>query len=243
LQNEGVAISLVRPEAFNRKETKSIVLSEDVKGLVGWKRFNKNKDHIEFRPQYLRCIDLYSRWWSLRGSHVHPMLLWLQRDMVNTFTESISPDSEEDTPYDFDHICPSNQWGNWTGRQDENSLFYWHEERGVKNGDMQGHWRLGNSIGNIRILNGSANRSYGDAPPNKKLHLGGAHRNDKEFSYQNDIHEKEYEFWNACSVSDRLWSQDSALAFQGAIERRAFHLYEKFYNELNFSSDYEWSQK
>lgn len=239
LQNEGVAIPLIRPADFEVEKINSIILSEKRKGLVGWKRFDRNKNGEEGDKHYSRCVDLYARWWSLRGSHVHPILLWLQRDVVSTFTESISPDSEDDTPYDFDHICPSNQWSNWTGRQDESSLFHWHKD----SGDKQGHWRLGNSIGNIRILNSSTNRSYGDAPPAEKLYLGENDKLKENFPYQTDIHEDEYLSWIGCSVTDRVWNQDSASDFQNAIELRAFHLYKKFYKDLNFSSDYEWKPK
>lgn len=249
LIEEGVSIPLVSPDDLNSIETRSIILSPaDVKGLRGSKRFEVKKfNDTKMQDHFQRCINLYSRWWSLKGNHIHPLLLWLQRDLVSTFKGCVSADSEEDTPYDFDHICPSNHWHGWTGIKEGQGRLCDINDDPIA--DKQGYWRLGNSIGNVRVLDSSVNRSYGDAPPVEKLHLGKECKNEEVFIYQNDIDSTEYPYWVACSEVDpkkyKIWGGDGtrALAFQKAIELRAFNLYKKFYTDLCFSSDYEWESK
>ena len=132
-----------------------------VAGLRGWARFSI--------PGYLagdeeatqvleQKIHLYKRWWNLRGSgYVHPLLLWIQRDYVFREFEKVpvQPGQAEDTPYDYDHICPESHWKYWTGAGQGNRII----EAGFQNDphDKSGNYILGNSIGNVRVWNSSRN--------------------------------------------------------------------------------------
>lgn len=160
------------------------------------------------------------------------MLLWLQRETVAEFDGSPVAGREEDTPYDYDHICPVNHWGNWTGSSKGNRLidFLAKENNG-------GHWRVGNSIGNLRVWQSGENRSYGDATPSEKLKFDNPIERDKLLQ-QSAIDSSQIEGWKICSDGEKCWNETRAQAFQQVIEQRAFALYKCFYCELGFS---EWS--
>jgi hypothetical protein len=54
------------------------------------------------------------------------------------------------------------------------------------------------------------------------------------------VHIDELEHWKLASgVRDqyRSWSRERALAFQTAVEKRTFNLYQRFFDELEFA---EW---
>ncbi|MCW2311331.1 DUF1524 domain-containing protein [Rhodoferax antarcticus] len=137
-------------------------------GLRGWTRFAAEGAHQKY-------AELYKRWWNRTGRHVHPMLLWLQREYVfATFEkEPALAGMDEETPFDFDHILPSAQWANWTGSGGDNR-FIDFPIKDIKDGEFKvlddsGHWHIGNSIGNIHVLESSENRSWGDASVDDKL--------------------------------------------------------------------------
>ena len=54
------------------------------------------------------------------------------------------------------------------------------------------------------------------------------------------VHIDELEYWKLASgVRDqyRSWSRERALAFQSAVEKRTFNLYQRYFDELEFA---EW---
>lgn len=233
LHEAQVAVPMISPETL--AGTGNIVFSSpEVNGLRGWKRFHVEPDSSELHRS---CVTLYSRWWNLRGSHVHPILLWLQRSLVDQFEGFPAAGRDEETPYDYDHICPSNHWHGWTGVGGKNRLIDFHNEPAA---DSQGHWRLGNSIGNVRVWDSSDNRSLGDASPRNKLPLEPGATLDIALLSQSLIETDEISDWLLCSGEDdfQYWTKERALAFQRAIERRAFNLYRHFYQELGFGTGY-----
>ena len=99
------------------------------------------------------------------------------------------------------------------------------------NEDKSGHWYIGNSIGNIHVLESGENRSYGDASVQVKL-------TNVDFAKNAQIQDVFKELWLIASgIEDkpRHWDLDRALAFQNAVEKRTLALYAKFYQDLCLS--------
>lgn len=226
-----VAVPIFSPEWI--EQTKRDVAFSPVGStrLRGWTRF----DARETSTNEKLVISLYQRWWGNGRSHIHPLLLWLQRETVAGFEGSPVAGREEDTPYDYDHICPANHWGNWTGSKGEDRLIDF-----LVKGDGEGHWHVGNSIGNMRVWQSETNRSDGAASPSKKLELE-LEPSDARASLlaQSAIDASQISGWVACS-GERRWNESRTQAFQQVVEQRAFSLYRSFYSELKFS---EWSEK
>lgn len=197
--------------------------SNDKRPLKGWSRFAPTPDEHQSLTQ---ARDFYRRWWGL-GGHVHPLLLWLQRDYVNDLPGSPVAGREEDTPYDYDHILPQNHWSGWTGEggNAERIAAFMPEDEGGAYGVV------GNSIGNVRVWSSSDNRSDGDLPPSRKLADDHAYRSSA-------INLADKPLWIGCSAENgkyRSWSSERAKAFQRAVEERAWSLYKAFYDDLEFS--------
>jgi hypothetical protein len=195
-----------------------------VNGLRGWTRFDTNSGDMA-------CAEIYKRWWNRRGGHVHPMLLWLQRDYVSKKFEDqpALAGMDEETPFDFDHILPSAQWAYWTGtRGAEKFIDHPLKDQEGNALDNTGHWHIGNSIGNIHVLESSENRSWGDASVIDKLGNG-------EFAKNSHVPVDDKEGWLKASgdkEAPRTWKEERALAFQRAVEQRTFSLYSRFYADL-----------
>lgn len=200
-----------------------------VKGLRGKTRFSANGDEDKI------MAEIYRRWWSRRGGHVHPMLLWLQRDYVFDKFEAqpALAGMEEETPFDFDHILPSAHWADWRGAGSGDKKFTSYQLKdGVKFSDNTGYWHIGNSLGNIHVLESSENRQWGDKSVQEKLAI-------KDVAKNALISESgKNEEWLQASGDDqapRTWEEGRALAFQRAVEQRTFALYKKFYEDLSLS--------
>lgn len=239
----------------------------DVAGLRGWRRFLANTEGLSEpdRDYRQKAVKLYERWWNLHG-YSHALLLWLQRSYVFSEFEKdpAQPGLDDDTPYDFDHICPQSHWNYWTGKVEGNRLIDFHAA--VE--DKQGHWRLGNAIGNVRVWNSSKNRGDGDAAPSVKLKLTptpqipglqqtpsidkdskGARLRDSVIAEvtQHGLTD-ETPAWIGCDPvkgtdngepkkDDPMnWNKERALSFQKAIETRTFNLYRRFYSDLVFAN-------
>ncbi len=226
------AIPIIAPEKI-LKIKEDVVYTSGSNKLRGWKRFFIKQDANDEEKQ---VIQLYQRWWGNGNRHIHPLLLWLQREAVAEFEGSPVAGREEDTPYDYDHICPSNHWGDWTGAgANTDSLLQFVE----KNDDGKGHVYVGNSIGNLRVWDSSKNRSDGKVALCEKLKLDDQNEGRNELLKQSAIDPLQIEGWRACSSGERSWNKVRALAFQKVVEQRAFSLYERYYNELRFS---EWRE-
>lgn len=226
-----VAIPIQAPEMI--KQTKEdVVCSSGSSYLRGWKRFDLQQTTDDMK----RVVHLYKRWWGLNPNrYEHPLLLWLQRETVAKFEGSPVAGREEDTPYDYDHICPSNHWGNWTGATGEDRLIDFL----AKDGDGGGHLYVGNSIGNLRVWDSSKNRADGKDAPSKKLAFDNPEER-KDLLIQSAIAPSQIEGWESCSEGERSWNKDRVKAFQQVVEQRAFALYESFYKDLDFSL---WPEK
>ena len=173
--------------------------------------------------------ELYARWF-----HRKELLLWLQREML--VAEFVCADPlagrEEETPYDYDHICPHNDWG--------------RAGYGVRAAfrdfcEYSAAWIVGNSIGNYRVWDSSSNREDQDDPAPCKLQLSELDSDEtkKRLAYS-DIVREEAEGWKACSIAkddQGRWDETRALNFQDVVERRAFRLFEKYFKEGCFD---EW---
>ncbi len=195
--------------------------SDETKPLVGWKRFDiKTDTQVPHAPEH---AQLYKRWWNRSNSHVHPMLLWLQRDYVFTAFESklAMAGMDDETPFDYDHLVPSAHWANWTGAGKSSGALTEFEQDGKGS-----YGYTGNCIGNLHVLESTDNRSRGDTPLQSMLTNG-------DFA-KNGLVSGDEE-WTKASPNDeahRTWTKDRALAFQKAVEQRAFALYVKFYTDL-----------
>jgi hypothetical protein len=245
LLDKKVAIPIISPSTI--KEIKEdVAFSTDLTKfdptrLRGWKRFEVQQTSDD---EVRSVISLYQRWWG-NGNYVHPILLWLQREYVAKFKSSPIAGRDEDTPYDYDHICPANHWNNWTGSSKAaDSLMHFLAEE--KNG---GHWRTGNSIGNVRIWNSSENRHDGDDAPSIKLKLKDEFKDESkkiELLKYSAICQSQIDGWKNCSREKldgkddrRSWNPARVQAFQDVVEQRAFALYISFYKSLSFS---EWPE-
>lgn len=206
---------------------------EITKPMLGWERFQIKNDASRVVRQ---AMSVFHRWWGNGNHYQHAMLLWLQRSYVDRIEKNPNEvRSDDEVPYDYDHICPSNHWGNWTGITSEDRLLVF-----LARDKNRGHVHVGNSIGNLRVWYASDNRGDGDAPAADKLNLNsGEDVLNNERLKDSAIQAAHVEFWNTCSGkgSTLAWSADRALAFQNAVEHRAFDLYVRYFDELKFS---EW---
>jgi|GEM_PF-2360505 len=245
----------VLPIRVTKEDEHSAMLvfsSDTVNGLRGWRRFVAQSDSTMTESERMlqqQTVKLYERWWNLRGGYSHALLLWLQRDYVYRRFEEMpaQPGVEDDTPYDYDHICAASHWGDWTGKTDKTSrLLDFHAEK-ISDADAQGHWRLGNAIGNVRVWDSSDNRSDGDTAPMVKLKRTASDKGseilrDSAITFETrDGLIDETPAWEKCgpvpsNANDlKFWTKERALAFQKAIEFRTFNLYQRFYVDLAFA--------
>jgi hypothetical protein len=225
LLSKEVAVPVLSPAWIKRTKGDVAFSPADLTRLRGWTRFDTRQTTTEEKT----VINLYQRWWGNGRTYVHPLLLWLQRETVAGFDGSPVAGRDEDTPYDYDHICPANHWGNWTGEKRPDKLIDF-----LVDGD--GHWRVGNSIGNMRVWQSERNRSDGAAAPSKKLELDNPETRGALLA-QSSIDAAQIAGWTDCS-GERSWNEARVRAFQQVVEQRAFALYERFYTELGFL---EWS--
>jgi hypothetical protein len=234
----------------------------DVAGLRGWRRFMMAPEGlIEVdRDRRPKAAKLYEQWWNRRGGYSHALLLWLQRDYVfRRFEETpAQPGLDDDTPYDFDHICPQSHWNYWTGKAAGNRLIDFPAGKQYEpEVDKQAHTRLGNAIGNVRVWDSSENRGDGDAVPSAKLKMSPIPQTLALDVDTNEVRLRdsaiadgtnprltdETTAWKGCDCDSSApndamhWTTKRALAFQEAIELRTFNLYQRFYADLRFS---EW---
>lgn len=235
LLNEEVALRLISSSEI--KEQPGLVFStNEIKNTKCESRFKPAGD--DETQQRKHVYDFYRRWWCPWTYH-HPILLWLQREYVNTLKADPIAGRDEDTVYDYDHILPSSHWADWRGPAGRPKDFP---------DDM---WVVGNSIGNVRIWDSIRNRQDGDEAPKYKLKLINKAENISDLIINPldmekilrwsaipniDEHKK---IWCECSPVDdqnkREWNPGRIIAFQKAVELRTFYLYDYFYNELGFS--------
>lgn len=215
-----LAHALPTPDTLKR--IPGLTTSDNATGLRGWQRFDIKTDAQ--MPHATQHAQLYKRWWNRSNGHVHPMLLWLQRDYVFTEFESkpAMAGMDDETPFDYDHLVPSAHWANWTGAGKSSGALTEFEQDGK---GFYGY--TGNCIGNLHVLESTDNRSRGDIPLQSMFTNG-------DFAKNGLVSGDEK--WTEASPNDeahRTWTKERALAFQCAVEQRAFALYVKFYTDLD----------
>lgn len=230
LIDKRLAFSLPAPESI--REIAFTQPSAEDPVLRGQSRFYQNGEPIS------DGAEVYRRWWNIRGNrHEHPFLLWLQRDFIYQEFESqpALAGTEEETPYDFDHILPQSHWAWWTGCTSNRLIDFAKQS-------SSDHGFLGNAIGNLRVWPARLNREDGNASPVAKLGLGGTQgRGQDAFGMLQSRIEGDAQImaWIKASGEgqfvDRAWDRERAIAFQEAIELRTFALYDSFYSDLQFA--------
>jgi hypothetical protein len=227
-ENKEVAWQLPTKETFQKLAISKGL--EQAKPMLGWERFQAKEEAQR------QAISVFHRWWGNGNHYQHAMLLWLQRSYVDRIERNpYEVRSDDEVPYDYDHICPSSHWGSWIGITSNDRLLDFLAKDGNR-----GHFHIGNSIGNLRIWYASDNRGDGDSPAAEKLNLNSGEDvlNNKRLR-DSAIQIEHVEFWNTCSGegSAIAWSAGRALAFQNAVEHRVCDLYARYFDELKFS---EW---
>ena len=175
-------------------------------------------------------------WWN--GKKLLP---WLQRDYVRDAFPGYAAlaEHEDDLPYDFDHICPVDDWNTLSGLRLE-SLTKTEQDAIWKARDV-----VGNGIGNLRIIDSSENRSFGRSNPLEKIPSLGSMEQSNERTEElskwalspdqadcNDWCKASTALPSQGSESRTKWDLDRLSALQRAVESRAAFLYRRFYDEL-----------
>jgi len=223
LCKDELAVCLQHPDKVN---ISAISLRKPGFKIRTWgSRFNLNETDAGIRDSR----KLYARWF-----HRKELLLWLQRKMLAAEFKSADPlaGREEETPYDYDHICPYNDWGR-AGYRVRTAFRDFCEDSAA--------WIVGNSIGNYRVWDSSSNREDQDNPAPSKIGLNeiDSVETQKLLEYS-AITRQETDGWKACSAAkddQGCWDEARALAFQEVVETRAFRLFKQYFKEGGFD---EW---
>lgn len=227
------AVALENPQDIEDYPGLAFVRDETDK-VVGESRFRPHSDH---ERDHKLCGFYRQRWWR-PWTHRHPVLLWLQRAYVDKIPGEPLAGWDEDTPYDYDHILPSAHWSDWTGTSRSISALPSHCEKAGEYGVT------GNGIGNVRVWDASDNRSDSEKPPAAKLRCSESDRNTvgQGILIDSAVAPDHLQLWIDCSASEscpddnRYWDKNRALFFQDAVQRRAFKLYQRFFDDLGFDA-------
>ena len=230
--NENAGVQIWSPNSIQEglRATQGITHESDGV-LIGESRFTvdpTDKDET-------RLIRTFYRHWWRPWTYHHPLLLWLQRDYVNTLDIEQMAGNDEETPYDFDHILPRSHWGDWTGKgNNEGTIMKYFAPK-----EWKPHLVLGNAIGNVRVVYFSVNRQAGDTSPKGKF--GDLSSEALKELKDSAIEKDQIPLWIACSPTDekdkQKWDRERAAAFQQAVETRAFALFKSLYDQARFE---EW---
>ena len=232
LIEERFAHPLPSPKELEADELKGLVFTGENNILRGFTRFQPTSTLTSIE---IYKHEIYKRWWNLRGSYHHPLLLWLQREYVAIEFEAEPPlaGMTDETPYDFDHILPYRYWGDFRGPNGT--------PLPLRSEDNAKTW-IGNAIGNVRVWSSRDNRSDSDMLPHLKL----ASKDDEELSSADKYMYSLIDFdlknqpWLANNLEDNdsfhYWTGERASNFQKAVENRSFSLYKIFYEDLEFYS-------
>jgi len=227
-----VALEMPCPHALND----AVILPErgTVKGLRTYTELFLNKESHEVQGEFVR------RFWDKRV-----ILLWFQRAYLEKLFPGYDPlKMRSDSPFDYDHILPSSH----LAKQGKSPKF------GDTIGSDETERFLANrrlyrdSIGNLRIWPGWANRRDQDAAPDKKLgliHDGNIVGDDKlsDLGYEkwsdirdaSAIYRDHDQLWKGASGESLDWSSpDRRRSFQNAVERRVGWLYESLHDAFEY---------
>jgi len=172
------------------------------------------------------CQQMIARFW--RGKD---LLLWLQRGYLSKRFDSYDAlagkEDKETVPYDYDHLCPCDEWGAYSNkienRSPESGLST--ENRGAF---MKHRHEIGNGIGNYHILHFADNRSVSNASFLEKVKLleeGRWRLIDGALPIQDKA------LWDKTSNLENkyCWTDERVMAWQEAVDRRFMHLYGLYY--------------
>ena len=183
-----------------------------------------------------RHSDLASTWWFSRK-----ILPWLQRDYVSRRFSDYHPmsDHEDDVPYDWDHICPKAHWqpegrGSSAAELAKKMNFRDQHDRKAR---MSEPWMIGNSVGNLRLVDFSQNRSDGDRGIFEKMTLLKTPNQSNDLGSAGDFlleDPKELALWLQVDTGNCVWDASRLDAFQKVVELRTARLYRLFYDGLKF---------
>lgn len=191
--------------------------------LAEWR---KSEDRF---PQELTA-HILSAWWD-RGRYFLP---WLQREYIVRNFPGYQPlrDGSVGRPWDEDHICPRHSW-NLDGRQGADAPGLSSKESWW---DIRERARsIGESVGNLRLVDRATNRGDGDAPFAEKWkrwteHTDGANANGGDPWIIPPAHVAEWIM--ASSARSKVWETQRRETFQWVVEARALHLYDKLFYDL-----------
>lgn len=176
-------------------------------------------------------------WWN--GKKLLP---WIQREYVRDAFPGYAAlaEHEDDLPYDFDHICPVDDWNTLRGARLETLTAT--EQKKIWNARSL----IGDGIGNLRIIDSSENRSLGKMSILEKIpSLSSSQRSDEQADElskwalspdQTDCND-----WCKADASSTAssgaesrakWDLDRISALQRAVEGRAAFLYRLFFDGL-----------
>jgi hypothetical protein len=226
LCDEKLAVPLLPPNAVKIVALSPTGSPPDAKPIRSWEsRFGAREDSP---PAIQGSRQLYVRWF-----HRRQMLLWLQRKTLVVEFRDANPlaGRDEETPYDYDHICP---WADWGAdyRSFRSPLKYYCEQDQA--------WVVGNCIGNFRIEESSSNRINGDSSPKEKLKLAEIDSQEtQDILMKSAITPDEAIAWRNCSYDDTNkgeWNEGRAVAFREVVEERAFRLFKQYFEESGFDA-------
>lgn len=223
---EMVALPLASPDEITR-----ILCSEQP---ASW------RDHAQRLPANAGDpIELARRWWDSYARS----LPWLQRAYLERSFPDFDPTSgrDDETPYDIDHMIPrkdfARDWRTFLGaveRSEDPPSLTEEERTRIRYARTQ----LGESIGNLRLVDFSTNRSDSDAPFAVKglKDSEGTPPAEREAYYADMAFDPQQEgIWKLASGDEtRAWPARRLAAFQEAVEKRCAWLYRRFYVELSF---------
>lgn len=234
-ESTGLALPLIPIDRLNE-----ILIFEPSAKLRGNDEIFAKNENEEFVAT-LQERDLYKRfcWWR------KPVLLWLQRAYVyRRFCNTEDKDGfkgltdEDAVPYDYDHLCPQNHWGaDW--RSIEINIPPELNDKDIRNNFQKNRADVGNSIGNLHVLESSLNRSFGDDPLELKLASNGWTAADS-LLFVDGEHEG---LWLKASPDEaspntdakeyQSWNENRLCAFQEAVCRRTLSLYGFYFKAVS----------
>ncbi len=241
LRSKASSVGSVLPDLYRDLLTKGYVVRlATPKEMEDYGRHDSSPNWLREEDRFPKKdqapTDLYRTWWWSRGS----FLMWLQRDYLETQFQDFDPAAgrEDDVPYDLDHMCPAADWGrNWTPFEAALRKANCLSEEQVKS-MRQARSVLGNSIGNLRLIDASKNREDQDTDIAEKMPFVGCGVEPSEYDLKSmtemAFNPDQRAIWQQASGKDKQWDRERLCAFQEAVEERACWLYRRFYEDLGF---------
>ena len=244
LRTKASSVGLVLPDLYRDLLTKNYVVPlATPKEMEDYGRHGRDgsspnwlREEDRFPKKKQGLVDLYRTWWRSRGD----FLMWLQRDYLEAQFQDFDPAAgrEDDVPYDLDHMCPAADWArNWTtfeGVLRNANCLSKDEIESMR----QARSVLGNSIGNLRLIDASKNKSDQDADVLTKMPFVGCDAKPADCDWVNmaemAFNPGQRAIWRKASGKGKHWDRERLCAFQQAVEERTHWLYRRLYEDLGF---------